>query len=174
MLLRLSLYITIAVLSTGCSSAYKYGYPDMGDERLDPSKGVLISTPKDGYYAGEVCVNSSGRTARTIEVAFSEFADHVDTVSNCQGIDCLSFVDSARYGYYINPKILHWEERATEWSGKSDQIKIQIIIYNTITKEEVARGWFSGKSKWATLGGDHPQDLLPEPASHFVRSLYKP
>ncbi|WP_254924651.1 DUF4823 domain-containing protein [Aeromonas sp. A35_P] len=29
-----------------------------------------------------------------------------------------------------------------------------------------------GKSKWATFGGDHPQDLLPEPTEKYVNSLY--
>jgi hypothetical protein len=29
-----------------------------------------------------------------------------------------------------------------------------------------------GKSKWATLGGDHPQDLLESPLSDYARSLF--
>jgi hypothetical protein len=30
----------------------------------------------------------------------------------------------------------------------------------------------SGRSGWATLGGDHPQDLLPKPVGEYVASLF--
>jgi Domain of unknown function (DUF4823) len=36
----------------------------------------------------------------------------------------------------------------------------------------VASTLISGQSKWATFGGDHPQDLLPEPLNSYVESLY--
>lgn len=29
-----------------------------------------------------------------------------------------------------------------------------------------------GKSGWATLGGDYPQDLLPKPVEEYVRTWY--
>lgn len=68
--------------------------------------------------------------------------------------------------------ILHWEERATEWSGKPDRIEIQIIIYDLSTKKQIVNSTYTGKSKWATFGGDHPQDLLAEPTQTFVDALY--
>jgi hypothetical protein len=73
----------------------------------------------------------------------------------------------------LKPVILHWEERNTEWSGKPDRIEIQVLIYDTTTREVIASSRFSGKSKWATFGGDHPQELLPEPTNEFVDNLYK-
>ena len=70
-------------------------------------------------------------------------------------------------------EILQWEKRATEWSGRPDQIEIQLVIFDAVTKEVLANSSYSGKSKWLTFGGDHPQDLLPEPTSQYVTSLYK-
>ncbi len=72
----------------------------------------------------------------------------------------------------VTTEILHWEDRATEWSGRPDRVEVQISVYDTSTREEVASSSYSGKSKWATFGGDHPQDLLSEPTDNYVRSLY--
>ncbi|WOA51920.1 DUF4823 domain-containing protein [Dickeya solani] len=30
----------------------------------------------------------------------------------------------------------------------------------------------SGKSKFVTFGGDHPQDLLPDSINNYISSLY--
>jgi hypothetical protein len=68
---------------------------------------------------------------------------------------------------------LHWEDRATEWSGKSDRLEIQLVIFNVHTGDELANATLTGKSKWATFGGDHPQDLLENPILEYVASLYK-
>ncbi|MOA60072.1 hypothetical protein D3C78_1848620 [compost metagenome] len=51
-------------------------------------------------------------------------------------------------------------------------IEIQVVIYDTLSKKNIANSSFKGKSKWATFGGDHPQDLLPEPAEKYVNALY--
>ena len=83
-------------------------------------------------------------------------------------------IDTEKYGYFVKPVILswEWEDRATEWSGKADRIEIQLIIYDVVTKKERANSSYTGKSKWATFGGDHRQDLLPEPTNSCVNSLY--
>jgi hypothetical protein len=31
----------------------------------------------------------------------------------------------------------------------------------------------TGRNKWATFGGDHPQDLLAVPLRKYVASLYQ-
>jgi hypothetical protein len=74
--------------------------------------------------------------------------------------------------YLIDPSIAHWEDRATEWSGISDKVELQISIYDTATGRLIERGTVSGRSGLATLGGDHPQDLLPPPVNQYVDSLF--
>lgn len=75
---------------------------------------------------------------------------------------CLEKTQAQPYGYYVIPEILHWEDRATEWSGIPDRLEVKLSIFDG-NKKELASTIITGKSKWATLGGDHPQDLLPEP-----------
>ncbi|ELW8199044.1 DUF4823 domain-containing protein, partial [Yersinia enterocolitica] len=67
---------------------------------------------------------------------------------------------------------LHWEDRATEWSGKPDIIAIKITVYNAASDNIISSTIINGKSKWATFGGDHPQDLLAKPVSEYISSLY--
>ena len=84
----------------------------------------------------------------------------------------LAAKSAAQYRYYVAPEILHWEDRATEWSGRPDRIEVQISIYDVNMQTEIASSVITGKSAWATFGGDHPQDLLPEPTNAYVASLY--
>jgi len=111
-------------------------------------------------------------TANAALAAFSKNARKVSLAAGCQGSGCLDDVDSNEYGYFVEPIILHWEERATEWSGLPDRIEIQLIIYSTVTNRQIANASFKGKSSWFTFGGDHPQDLLAEPTNEFVQGLY--
>lgn len=73
----------------------------------------------------------------------------------------------------MRPEILRWEERATEWSGKPDRIEINIVIFDVETGGSLENSSYSGKSKFFTFGGDHPQDLLDVPSGEYVRSLYQ-
>ena len=155
-----------------CTSTYKHSELKSAEPKLDPAQGVLISIPEDGWYSNTQYKNSGRMTSNAIRAAFSKFARKVAIAGDCKGEKCSESVDIEEFGYFVKPMILHWEERATEWSGKPDRIEIQITIYDAITREEIANSSYTGKSKWATFGGDHPQDLLPEPTLKYVQSLY--
>ena len=92
---------------------------------------------------------------------------------DCKGKNCLESIGSNKYGYFVQPIILHWADRATEWPGKSDKVENQFIIQDAKTQKEIGKTNFTGKSKWLTLGGENPQDLLIEPTRKYVESFYK-
>jgi len=165
--------LLLAILLTSCASTYKHSELRLPSIKLDSSKGALISVPEDGWYENTQYRNSGKMTANAIRLAFIKNVSVVDLVASCHGEECFNTIDPEKYGYYIKPEILHWEERAAEWSGKPDRIEIQIVIYDTNTRKEIANSSYTGKSKWATFGGDHPQDLLPDPTNQYVNSLYQ-
>ncbi|MFC1762231.1 DUF4823 domain-containing protein [Planctomycetota bacterium] len=167
------LVLLFALVATGCTSTYKYNNLRVIDSRLDSNRGVLVSVPENGWYETTQYRNSGRMTANAVRAAFLQHAKQVDVTDTCHGDECLESIDAEKHGYYVKPEILHWEERATEWSGKSDRIEIQLVIYDAISKEELANTTYRGKSKWATFGGDHPQDLLAEPTRKYITSLYK-
>lgn len=168
----LSLLCLAVIFLSGCASTYQQTNRVKSTTTLDPKKAVVVSTPQDGRFEADIYRNSGIMTSRAVQSAFERHADKVRLIEDCYGADCLDQINSAEYGYYVAPKILHWEERATEWSGRPDRIEIRLVIYDTATKEIIADGTYSGVSKWATMGGDHPQDLLPEPTNAYVNGLY--
>jgi hypothetical protein len=173
MVIRKFIFTIVTVSAIGCSSTYTHLYSRALSEKLDPELGVLISTPEDGWYGDREYRNSGRMTANAVMAEFSKIAKRADVTSECESSQCLDNIDIQKYGYFVEPTILHWEDRNTEWSGKPDQIEIQITTFDTSKKNEIARSSFKGTSKWGTFGGDHPQDLLQEPTAKYVESLYK-
>jgi hypothetical protein len=71
--------------------------------------------------------------------------------------------------YLIEPKILHWEDRATEWSGKADRVKVSLPLYRSGSL--VGSALVTANSSWWTFGGDHPEDLLDASFESYSASL---
>ena len=74
---------------------------------------------------------------------------------------------------YAEPIIVLWEDRATEWSGKRDRIIVKITVLDVSSGKLVDATTIQGTSKWATFGGDYPQDLLPVPMRDYVARLVR-
>jgi hypothetical protein len=49
---------------------------------------------------------------------------------------------------------------------------MKYVIYNTTEGERLASTMVSASSKWATLGGDHPQDLVPQTFQDFLAQVF--
>jgi len=169
------LVCSIILALTGCSAKYQrvdLGY-SLNIARLERNKGVFVSVPNDGYYGTTRYHGSGQMTAHAIKTAFSYYTSNIKVSSNCLERDqCLTKALKDKYSYLVFSEILHWEERATEWSGKPDRIEIKLTVIDVDTKNEIHSVILKGKSKWATFGGDHPQDLLPDPINNYVSTLF--
>ena len=173
------LFLTIclaALFMTGCTASYhqiNVGHIDSGT-KLEINKSVFISTPKDGFYGNSVQNGSGQMTAQAVKAAFSRFTNKIKLSADCNDIEpCIKAAKEANYDYLVFPEVLHWEERATEWSGLPDRIEIKLSLYAIPSNKQISSIIIKGKSKWATFGGDHPQDLLPKPINNYVSTLYK-
>ncbi len=162
-----------ALMVAGCTASYgvqESAAPPVG---LDPGGTVLISTPENGTYDGRQYQHSGDMVADALRAAFLKHARTVSVTDSCRDDDCLPKAESQGVAYYVQPIILHWEDRATEWSGVSDRLEVLVKVFDVPTRILVSSYSFSGKSKWATFGGDHPQDLLPDPTNAYVDGLYR-
>ena len=112
----------------------------------------------------------------TSQILMASFAKRTSVVeigtSYQRQEDALGFARGKSFAYLVYPTILHWEDRATEWSGIPDKVEVKIQLFNVREGSPVETVFIKGKSGLATFGGDHPQDLLPEPVEKFVSSLY--
>jgi hypothetical protein len=158
---------------TGCTSTYKTDVVSESTAKLATGSSVLIATPANGTYGGKTYSGSGPATAQAVQSAFHRYTNSVGIVSACSDFDCLLRTSGGSAKYYVVPVILHWEDRATEWSGKRDKIEIKLMVFDGETGLELSSAVIAGKSKWATFGGDHPQDLLVEPISEHVQGLYQ-
>lgn len=170
--MRTLIIAVAAVFIPGCAATYKHNALTELEAKLVRERSVVIATPSNGFYETKEYPVSGKMTANAIRAVFARFTNSVSISSGCKDLDCLRSDRSRSYDYYVIPEILHWEDRATEWSGKPDRIEVKVSIYDSHSVRELASTVISGKSKWATFGGDHPQDLLPEPLDAYIGSLY--
>ena len=166
------LIVLIGIFLSGCTASYSQQIVTNASSKLERGQGVFISTPKNGSYGKAEYKNSGKMTASALKAAFSRFSNNIYISEGCSGRECLKIIPTGKYAYFAEPDILHWEDRATEWSGIPDRIELKISIYDAALGTEIASTVIVGTSKWSTLGGDHPQDLLPEPVNRYVESLY--
>lgn len=169
--MKAALAMGLSLALTACASTYTRQTVTSTRSGLANTGSVLVATPHNGAYGNDKYSASGSETANAVRAAFSRFSDKVEIAANCSEFSCLAS-NPRTFAYYVVPQILHWEDRATEWSGKKDKIEVKITVYSR-DGDPIASQIINGKSKWLTFGGDHPQDLLPEPINEYVQSLYR-
>lgn len=165
-------YLAAVLAISACGTTYKQTSIQAKDTALDEARTVLISVPADGSYGGRAYAGSGRMTADAVRSAFLRVGPRADIAGACELPDCLDRARSEGFGYLVEPTILHWEDRATEWSGISDKVEVRLSIYDVETGQQVGSQVIAGSSSFWTFGGDHPQDLLPEPVTAYIRGLY--
>lgn len=165
----------VIVLLFGCVHTYKTQPQSRQPEpiRIDKSSSIYVTIPKDGRFGSMEYPQSGEMTAAAVEAALLRHSTNVELAKGEASLDeDLAAAAAAGSEYLLQPAILHWEERATEWSGKSDRITIRLALFEVGSRKRIATTEFSGKSRWGTFGGDHPQELLPVPVSRYVDQLF--
>ena len=119
---------------------------------------ISVTPPEDGIYMEDVYPNSGKVVARKLVAALTPYYPGSSVSSAGNGS-----------GYLIEPKILHWEDRATEWSGKADRVKVSLPLYRSGSL--VGSALVTANSSWWTFGGDHPEDLLDTPFEAYAAAL---
>ncbi len=173
MIRALSLFSAMLLLAA-CADSHQLtksaGSPTFS---LDSSDTIYVSVPRDGVYGSQRYTGSGMTTAQIIQGAFLKHVDSVNYGNSTQSRDdAWEAAMEAGALYLVYPTILHWEDRATEWSGKPDRVEVKMQVIDVATNTTEATAIAKGKSGLATMGGDHPQDLLPDPVNEFVSSLF--
>jgi len=165
--------MAIAAFTMGCKSTNVSPISMIVASKLDRNASIFITTPHDGNYGPEFYFGSGTSVARAFEAAFIPYTGNV--IIGGQTGPMVDALDAARTNsckYLVFPKITHWEDRATEWSGIPDQIELIVKVVLVENGTDINAVKINGKSSWFTFGGDHPQDLLKEPIEKFVGSLF--
>ncbi len=161
------------ILLSACADSHQLMRMGGNRTKLDPSGVVYVSVPRDGQYGQSTYHGSGQNTAQIVVLAISQYAKRVEGGHGHQEFDIA--LDSAKKfnaQYLVVPTILEWEDRATEWSGIPDKASVKIMVVDVATGTTLDSVLIKGKSGLATFGGDHPQDLLPEPVGEYIGYLY--
>ena len=166
-----SLFMILLVL--GCEHTYEIQKTDGGTEQLKSSGTAFVALPNDGRYQQTVYYGSGFKTANATATAFTPYLEKVVISDKIERFEqALKTAADGAFTYLIYPEILHWEDRATEWSGKQDRLIVKVTIADTATGETIDGATLKGTSKWGTWGGDHPEDLLAEPLGNYAKTLF--
>jgi hypothetical protein len=165
---------TFALLS-GCADTHQLARAAGKGLTSTQQTSAYVGLPQDGRLGHITYPGSGALTAQAVAVAFSPYFGKVTVGMKTE--DFAGAQQTAKAGEYTHLlylDILHWEDRATEWSGRPDQAAVKVSIIDTNTGETLDSAVVSGKSGLATFGGDRPEHLLPKPLADYAATLFRP
>ncbi len=171
--MRTIFLVVFSVLLAGCTARYQQQSLITPSAQLEAGRPVIVAMPRNGSYGAKQYPESGKMAADAVRAAFARHTDAATLSVVCRDLACLQHSPDTRGSYLVVPDILHWEDRATEWSGIPDRLEIKLSVYDGETGRTLASSILAGKSKWATFGGDHPQDLLADSLKRYVEALYR-
>lgn len=170
-LLPLALTLTTTLLG-GCAHNYNL-HSLQRAEPLEAKASALVALPEDGRFEKIIYPGSGRQTARAVATAFAKHLARVDIMAApATSAEQLAAARSGGFDYLVTPSIAHWEDRATEWSGRPDRIEIELRTLRTSNGTTINLGSIVGRSRWGTMGGDSPEDMLPKPIGVYVDWLF--
>lgn len=163
------------LLTISCAHSYDMT-SDTGskpDLKLSKQASFWVAVPEDGRFETQVYAGSGATTAMAVATALSEYVEVVEVGKAGDSTEQnLAGARSGNLDYVIEPVIVSWEERATEWSGLPDRISIRLQVIDAKSGKTLNSTVIVGTSRWLTLGGDHPQDLLPAPLGEYAEAIF--
>lgn len=161
------------VLLSGCVDTYTVRQITPPSAKLQAASSFYVSVPADGKFNRTTYTGSGKKAAEVIGAALKKHAPTVTVAPYSQTRE--EAVDSARKAhaaYLVWPMIVHWEDRATGWSGRPDVVEMSIEVIDLASGSVAASSSIGGKSRWGTVTDDKPEDLLPEPVNGYIATLF--
>lgn len=171
-IMKTTLLLLSIGIFTGCANSYEANAVKSPTAKISAESKFYITQPKDGVYGSTNYAGSGSMTSSAISTELSKKGSEVVVADSVETFDVAKEkASSVDADYLFYTKILHWEDRATEWSLLSDKITMSYVIYGASTGQKIASTTTSATSGIATLGGDHPQDLLPKTVQDFLNAV---
>lgn len=172
--MRLTFILFSLVVFSGCADTHQVTRASGGVGPLLRQASAYVGLPNDGRYGQTAYPGSGALTAQAVAAAFSPYLSKVTVGVKIEDFDAArKSAQAGKYTYLLYPDILHWEDRATEWSARPDQASVKISVVRTDTGAVLDSAVVGGKSGIATFGGDRPEQLLPKPLSDYAATLFR-
>ena len=164
----------IATLA-GCADSHNLNVSNTNVvNKIPTTSSVYIALSEDGRYGEKDYKGSGVLLSNVIKSGLLTKMNDI-TVANEAGSfkESVKLAESHGSDYLFYPTIMHWEDRATEWSAKADKVEVKIVTWDIKNNVQLSSAIIDGSSGLATMGGDHPQDLLPEPVNAYIDTLFE-
>lgn len=171
----LKLIYALPILAiAGCTASYQI-QSTSGTKvaRLDPARGVYVTVPRDGSYGSTTYSGSGQIAAQGVAAAFSKYASRVQVAEKpSETKEAMASAKSLGASYLVVPAIAHWEQRATEWSGRPSRMAIRVSVIDASSGEQITSSLVEGRSRIVSWTSTSPESLLKDPLNEYVRGLY--
>jgi hypothetical protein len=164
-------FFMTGMVFAGCTSTYKFDNEKYADYPMEKGKSYYIATSEDGFYNTEVYTGSGRTVSSIIKQQLQKYAAKTTVFRDRKTIDDFTDAELSSVDYVVIPEILHWEDRATFWSGLPDKVDIQISIYDS-HKTKLNSTVISGKSATTTLDTTDPSELVEKPVETYLSTLF--
>ena len=135
--MRATFCLLIALVVSGCTSTYDTKSFNPPDEQLRSGVSAYVTLAADGSY-GDIEYPASGRSlTNETAAALAVYLTQVKTAKSIETREeALASARSIGAAYVFQPTILHWEDRATEWSGRPDRVSVKVTVWDADTEAD--------------------------------------
>jgi len=174
--MRKSVFLALCVVALfGCHAKYQVNNLAASEiGRLDRRKAVYIAIPIDASYGSKKYAGSGQIVTQELANAFSRAAARVQIAEKSMATteEVVAAAARADAGYAVIPTIAHWEQRATEWSGRPSRMAIRVVVLDAATGKQVSSTAVEGRSRIFSFTSTSPESLLKEPLATYVSGIY--
>ena len=163
------------LLTSGCKSTYSdRKVSNVPVPLLKSNTRVYVGMPFDATDRKEVAHSSGKQVAEAIYTAFARNTRPVFISRSHENMgEALESARRVNADYLVYPTIQEWKDRATEWSGVRDRLKLRVDLIDLETSEVVFAKEIEATGKFMTDGGDTPADLLQQPLDRYANDLFR-
>jgi len=166
-LIHISFISIFLLASFGCATSRTNIQIPLKSE-IDKTKIIYVMQAKDGAY-GDIKYNGSGlNVSRRILSILRKVQPLAQLVEETNETDAAKNAKEKGASYLIVPDLLHWEDRATEWSGYRDKVQIELRLLSLDPLDVISSQDYSTTNNSITFLNTKPEDLLDERFEEFI------
>jgi hypothetical protein len=169
-----SAFLLLVLLLQACQHRYsETAVSDLQRPSLRTKSVVYVAIPPDVEFKKDTVIDSGRLTAEAVRQAFARYVSQAYIGRRPETFaEGLRTAKATKADYFVYPAVLHWEDRATEFTMRADRLEIRLSLLDASTDKLLHEVVLQGRSRLLTDGGDTPEDLLQEPVTRYVSSLF--
>jgi len=139
---------------------------------IDNNALAMVVQPADGGSLGKTYNGSGAKVAFEFARAMKTLVADVRISLNSSDNQSL-FEDSRKRNirYLLIPQIMHWEDRATQWSGIPDRLEIQVELIDLSTGDTLDTSSISSNSSDVEFTDAPVGEMVRRAADRYFQSL---